>query len=670
MIDQLIRDIIQGELSESKDVDADAVVGHLLDSTAVQSLIERLGVTNQKSQHQVPSAINVPQNIKDEMLGGRQYLYLKICGGRAFMDHLGVSNSGGPHQPFFVIHVALQTQRYKTRRISCECDPQISEGFLFDLQQLKPGYAAKTLDAAELLSLTEPITLIVVKEGQVANPTLVSVYTLEWHSLLTQPSSSCKFVCQLMGIVNVNKQLPTKMSSSSDDAEAVVALILAYWKNQQKRKCLWIRPWLSRTSLTVHVFFLIYRAEHQVPVGLLDIEATLLPPVEKVIPHKVFVEHLHSTETRIGEKRRLFVSYAREWWREYTEASEKHRKRMVRIFAMDECGKNRFVCEFVRILEVGQALKSPEEAARWVSVLPTILEHQLPAGPTKPWYTLGTAVIAGSLNIESKCSLLCSLLLGFGLDAWICVGTNQSGQPQVWIMTRGPYTAVTFWESITGSRYLHRVGQRAAHGYATVGSVFNNKAFYANCQVSEKIEYCSFVLEDATIWKKMSYTATSSIVEKEAYHLKLVSPVDNGNERKINMEKQLKILIMEHRNEHGLSTHFDDHLSYVLTPALWSYEREAIDSGGLAEIRSAEFFSAALMNTVPEGYTFKGFPLHFMHSSSKRAFSAISNSSIGREIIECRGDNVTLAVRAITTCYPENVFVTWVMVACTFRQLG
>ncbi|XP_045112850.1 centrosomal protein of 76 kDa-like isoform X4 [Portunus trituberculatus] len=612
MIDQLIRDIIQGELSESKDVDADAVVGHLLDSTAVQSLIERLGVTNQKSQHQVPSAINVPQNIKDEMLGGRQYLYLKICGGRAFMDHLGVSNSGGPHQPFFVIHVALQTQRYKTRRISCECDPQISEGFLFDLQQLKPGYAAKTLDAAELLSLTEPITLIVVKEGQVANPTLVSVYTLEWHSLLTQPSSSCKFVCQLMGI----------------------------------------------------------GAEHQVPVGLLDIEATLLPPVEKVIPHKVFVEHLHSTETRIGEKRRLFVSYAREWWREYTEASEKHRKRMVRIFAMDECGKNRFVCEFVRILEVGQALKSPEEAARWVSVLPTILEHQLPAGPTKPWYTLGTAVIAGSLNIESKCSLLCSLLLGFGLDAWICVGTNQSGQPQVWIMTRGPYTAVTFWESITGSRYLHRVGQRAAHGYATVGSVFNNKAFYANCQVSEKIEYCSFVLEDATIWKKMSYTATSSIVEKEAYHLKLVSPVDNGNERKINMEKQLKILIMEHRNEHGLSTHFDDHLSYVLTPALWSYEREAIDSGGLAEIRSAEFFSAALMNTVPEGYTFKGFPLHFMHSSSKRAFSAISNSSIGREIIECRGDNVTLAVRAITTCYPENVFVTWVMVACTFRQLG
>ncbi|MPC22534.1 hypothetical protein E2C01_015551 [Portunus trituberculatus] len=32
------------------------------------------------------------------------------------------------------------------------------------------------------------------------------------------------------------------MSSSSDDAEAVVALLLAFRKSQQKRKCLWIRP--------------------------------------------------------------------------------------------------------------------------------------------------------------------------------------------------------------------------------------------------------------------------------------------------------------------------------------------------------------------------------------------------------------------------------------------
>ncbi|MPC18261.1 hypothetical protein E2C01_011140 [Portunus trituberculatus] len=52
--------------------------------------------------------------------------------------------------------------------------------------------------------------------------------------------------------VNVNKQPTAKMSSSSDDAEAVVALILVYWKSQQKRKYLWICAWLSRRERSVY----------------------------------------------------------------------------------------------------------------------------------------------------------------------------------------------------------------------------------------------------------------------------------------------------------------------------------------------------------------------------------------------------------------------------------
>lgn len=46
--------------------------------------------------------------------------------------------------------------------------------------------------------------------------------------------------------------------------------------------------------------------------------------------------------------------------------------------------------------------------------------------------------------------MLCSVLLGFGLDAWVCVGTRRSGSPHTWVMTRGPYSAVTFWETTTG----------------------------------------------------------------------------------------------------------------------------------------------------------------------------------------------------------------------------
>ncbi|MPC80682.1 hypothetical protein E2C01_075268 [Portunus trituberculatus] len=42
------------------------------------------------------------------------------------------------------------------------------------------------------------------------------------------------------------QMLPTKMSSSIDDAEAVVVLLLTNRKSQQKRKCLWIRTSLAK----------------------------------------------------------------------------------------------------------------------------------------------------------------------------------------------------------------------------------------------------------------------------------------------------------------------------------------------------------------------------------------------------------------------------------------
>ncbi|MPC83376.1 hypothetical protein E2C01_078085 [Portunus trituberculatus] len=49
------------------------------------------------------------------------------------------------------------------------------------------------------------------------------------------------------------------MYSSSDDAEAVVALLLAYRKSQQKRKCLWIRLWPSRRKERIVYHTLLLR---------------------------------------------------------------------------------------------------------------------------------------------------------------------------------------------------------------------------------------------------------------------------------------------------------------------------------------------------------------------------------------------------------------------------
>lgn len=55
-------------------------------------------------------------------------------------------------------------------------------------------------------------------------------------------------------------------------------------------------------------------------------------------------------------------------------------------------------------------------------------------------------------DCEDHATLLCSLLLGFGLDAYVCVGTKAKNTPHTWVMTCGTDGSVTFWESQTAHR--------------------------------------------------------------------------------------------------------------------------------------------------------------------------------------------------------------------------
>ena len=50
--------------------------------------------------------------------------------------------------------------------------------------------------------------------------------------------------------------------------------------------------------------------------------------------------------------------------------------------------------------------------------------------------------------------LLCNLLLGFGLDAYVCsVSTKNKSAAHSWVLTLGTEGEATFWESLTEHRY-------------------------------------------------------------------------------------------------------------------------------------------------------------------------------------------------------------------------
>jgi centrosomal protein CEP76 len=74
--------------------------------------------------------------------------------------------------------------------------------------------------------------------------------------------------------------------------------------------------------------------------------------------------------------------------------------------------------------------------------------------------------------VEDHCHLLCSLLLGFGLKAYVCVGTAGKGEHS-WVMSEGP-NSITFWECTKGVK-LDYFSHKALTYYKTINAVYNNK---------------------------------------------------------------------------------------------------------------------------------------------------------------------------------------------------
>ncbi|XP_060630998.2 centrosomal protein of 76 kDa isoform X2 [Anolis sagrei] len=421
-------------------------------------------------------------------------------------------------------------------------------------------------------------------------------------------------------------------------------------------------------------------SESKVSVGVLNIRLEMYPKLNKILSQEIVSTQLALERQKTAEKERLFLVYAKQWWREYLQIRTSHNTRLVKIFAQDENGINRPVCSYVRPLRAGRILDTPRQAARFVSVLGYERAPVIGGGNSKQeqWCTLLAFLCRNKGDCEDHANLLCSLLLGFGLEAFVCVGTKAKGVPHTWVMTYGIDGMVTFWESLTGHRYIHNpikpddppiIEQpKPAYPYRTIGCLFNHQRFLANCQPSDAVELCVFDLHDESKWKPMSGEAIKSVCSPGATTAlppfpPLCASVIDAAAASNELELQLRILVAEHRKDLGLATVWDDQLSYLLSPALAAYELErttGVSSGN-------EEFQDAIRRAVPDGHTFKGFPIHFVYKNARRAFAACLRSPFCEEILCCRGDQVRLAVRVRVFTYPESACAVWIMFACKYR---
>lgn len=623
-----IRDCVdesfRGEEAESAGIDEAGLLNALKERGIVDDVMNTLKFEGlerdpgrSKDKRRVNALEEVPARVGVDH--SRRYLYLQVLGGKAFLEHLQDPEPlPGKVTSTFTLYVHFKGQRFKSRPVPCACEPDINEGFLLELQ--KDG--GKMADAATLLSISDYIHLVLIKTDPSGDTTLIGSHFLPWRDILSAANGRLTSAVEINGV----------------------------------------------------------GAEAKVPMGILEIKFEIIPRLSQILTKEVISAQVNLEHSRIAERERLFLVYAKQWWKEFLQIRASHSNRLVKIFAQDECGTNRPVCSFVCPLRAGRLLDSPRQAARFVSLLGYEHAPSVGGGRAEMWSSLHAFLCKGKGDCEDHAVLLCSLLLGFGLNAFVCVGTKGKGAAHTWVMTISPEGEVTFWESLTAHRYAHRPvnpddppalkQSRPDHPYRTVGCVFNHRTFYANSQPTDSVEVCQFELQNEARWKCMSEEALRSVCGPKILPSGPVFPplYPSGVDSSLvsnDMEHELRSLVTDHRRDLGLNTAWDDELSYILTPALAAYELEY--STGVSA--GNEEFQQAIRRAIPDGHTFKGFPIQFVHRNARRAFATCLRSPVCEEIICCRGDHVRLAVRVRVFTYPEGACAVWIMFAVRYRSI-
>ncbi|XP_014670926.1 PREDICTED: centrosomal protein of 76 kDa-like [Priapulus caudatus] len=644
-VEKVLRDVLDGKQVHKAPLNEADILEEIVSRGLVEEVLESLrvglyGEPEHGSNKPIAETVNketansaAPSPQKGSLDPARRHLYLHVVSGKAFLEHLQQPFSfHGQSSSTFTLHVHYCGQRFRSRPVACACEPDFGEGFLLELHNDALGDGAKMADTTTLLGMCDPVHMVLVSTNPSGEDTLVASHNLEWRHLLTRPASRSNTAIELTGIGR----------------------------------------------------------ESKIPVGVLEVRLELIPSLTQTLDEDLLSTQLGLERSRSAESERLFLVYAKEWWREYLQVRESHSSRLVKIFAQDETASHRPVCTYLWPLTAGRLLDTPRQAARFVSLIPYEKTSSVGADDSVELWASPHAFLARRRgDCENHALLLCGLLLGFGLDAYVCLGTKTKGAPHAWVMTLGLDGQVIFWESLTANRYRASavvfVRAPAVHVVVSSPLVIINiyyRRYYYNARVntrlslprasscppqpSDRVEMCDFTLPNESRWKPMSSDAIRSLPAPPGWTaLPLRPPVLDVRLVAADLELQLQALVAEVRRDQGLSTHWDTQLSYLLTPALAAYEMER--STGVTA--GNEEFQHAIRGAVPEGHVFKGFPIQFMHRNARRIYANSLKAEKCQEVVSCRGDHVRLAIRVRVFSYPEDVCAVWVMYACTYRSV-
>lgn len=240
------------------------------------------------------------------------------------------------------------------------------------------------------------------------------------------------------------------------------------------------------------------------PLGILKINYQLVTKGgHKVkVSEETLDSQLEAESKSIAMKAKTFFDFSQLWYSEFKRLKPDFEKRAVKIYvehntavAFDsgqfDAAPLKPIFTYVNRLKL-RGIDSPEQAARFVSLIPFAKEEKA-TQPLSTWRNMHSFVAEGRGNVQDHAALLCSLLLGFGLDAYVCVGSCTDGA-HCWVASRMVETIsgvqkvqVYFWESLTGAKYSQQ-DPKVNYLYRRLGSVFNDRHFFANMQEVDTVK--------------------------------------------------------------------------------------------------------------------------------------------------------------------------------------
>lgn len=220
---------------------------------------------------------------------------------------------------------------------------------------------------------------------------------------------------------------------------------------------------------------------------------------------------------------------------------------LIKLIAEDECGQNRVCCDFIRPIyppRSSHLANGPRFAARFVSLIPLKRACSLSGGRREQWLPTQAMLLRRSGDVEDHANLLCSLLLGWGMNAFVCSGyirssfnsiappsvdghlAGETAIPHYWVVTLDAATSNLFWEPLSGQQFQiplcrHKVdldaSTRGGHPFLSIAVLFRHDSYLLNVQQSSSLQHCKGLGSSGALGSAASGAASFDICDRKCW---------------------------------------------------------------------------------------------------------------------------------------------------------